>query len=63
MTRLLKIAYWIGGIFLYGFLSRAFGGGDEYLAETNFIYWLGETALFLGWIVGMVYLSTLIWKD
>ena len=63
MTILLKMLYWVGGIFLGGILFQTLGAGNEQLAETNITYWIGETILCVGWFVGLAYLSTRIWKD
>jgi len=60
---LLKLLYWIGGVCLGGFVLVSLGGGNENLAETNAIYWIGEAVFAVGWFVGMSYLASCIWKD
>lgn len=63
ITALLKILYWIGGILLGSGVLISIGGGNEHLAETNEIYWLGEAVFAVLWFIGMSYLYTQIWKN
>jgi hypothetical protein len=63
MMLLLKIAYWVAGILLFGFIIKFMGGGGENLLETNFIQWIGEVVLMLGWFYGMLKLHIFLWDE
>ncbi len=63
MTKLWKFIYWVSGIFLLCVLYNFFGGTGESFDKTNTFQWIGEVVFIIGGLVGLGYISTLIWKD